>query len=335
MAKPDSSANSEISIAADWLVRGRTVAMPTETVYGLAASVDSTLGIESIFRIKRRPSFDPLIVHIHDLSQIATLASCWPETAKLLAEKFWPGPLTIVVPKHPRLNPMITSGLDSVGIRIPRHPVALALLKAVGIPLAAPSANLFGKTSPTSADHVRTEFPEAISNQEILVLDGGDSEVGVESTVVRCDSDSITILRPGGVTRFELEQAIARSIRPEVKVEVARESNKNQSPGHAEHHYMPAQPLTVFWGTAEEISEHKQTLTGYTELTLPADSVLAARRLYAALREADTMTSTNGLILFRNVSAGFHLNGNNPDLWDAIDDRLRRAARRHLGKIPW
>lgn len=331
MSKPDSSANSEISAAADWLARGGTVAMPTETVYGLAASIESNVGIESIFRIKRRPSFDPLIVHIHDLSQIPDLASSWPETAKLLANKFWPGPLTIVVPKQPRLNPMITSGLDSVGIRMPRHPVALALLKAAGVPLAAPSANLFGKTSPTSADHVRSEFPDAISNHEILVLEGGHSEVGVESTVVRCDLDSITILRPGGVTQFEMEQVVAQSERPKVKVETAGDSNKIQSPGHTEHHYMPAQPLTVFWGTAEEIIQHKLSLVGYTELTLPTDSVLAARKLYAALREADKVTSANGLILFRDVSTG----GTRLDLWVAIDDRLKRAARRHLGKIPW
>jgi L-threonylcarbamoyladenylate synthase len=329
MAKTSSSANPEIAIAANWLLQGRTVAMPTETVYGLAASIDSSVGIESIFRIKRRPSFDPLIVHIHDLSQIPTLASSWPETAKLLASKFWPGPLTIVVPKQPRLNPMITSGLNSVGIRMPRHSVALALLKAAGTPLAAPSANLFGKTSPTSADHVRSEFPEAIANQEVLVLEGGSSEVGVESTVVRCETDSITILRPGGVTQFELEQAVAESDRPEIKVEAAADSGKNQSPGHTEHHYMPVQPLTVFWGSSEEISQQKLALKDYTEINLPEDSVLAARKLYSALREADTVKSANGLILFRNTSNGTRL-----DLWVAIDDRLKRAARRHLGKIP-
>jgi hypothetical protein len=142
--------------------------------------------------------------------------------------------------------------------------------------------------------------------------------------------DSITILRPGGVTRFELEQVVAQSDRPKVKVETAEDSNKTQSPGHTEHHYMPAQPLTVFWGTAEEIIQQKLTLKDYTELTLPADSILAARKLYAALREADKVTSANGLILFRDISTGTRM-----DLWVAIDDRLKRAARRHLGKIPW
>lgn len=331
MSDTKSSANSkQIAIAADWLQRGRTVAMPTETVYGLAASIESTQGIEGIFRIKRRPSFDPLIVHIHDLKQVAGLALAWPRTAELLAARFWPGPLTIVVPKQPQVNPMITSGLDTVGIRMPRHPVALELLKSTGVPLAAPSANLFGKTSPTSADHVRSEFPEAIAKQEMLVLEGGESDVGVESTVVSCDDNCITILRPGGVTRFELEKAVRESGLSGIKVESASDNNKQQSPGHTEHHYMPAQPLTVFWGTANEISEHKRDATGYSEITLPQDGVLAARKLYAALREADKTSSERGLILYREVS-----NRDAMDLWLAIDDRLKRAARHHLGKTPW
>jgi L-threonylcarbamoyladenylate synthase len=334
MSKSESSVISDqkagqISIAAKWLRHGKTVAMPTETVYGLAASIESPEGIDTIFRIKRRPSFDPLIVHIHDRNQISSIARSWPKTANLLADRFWPGPLTIVVPKHSRLNPMITSGLDTVGIRMPRHPIALALLKAIGVPLAAPSANLFGKTSPTSAEHVRSEFPEAISNQEVLVLEGGESEVGIESTVVSCNDDLITILRPGGVTLFDLQKLVSESGLPGVKVTLASDSNKNQSPGHTEHHYMPHQPLTVFWGTALEISEHKPLLRGYTELFLPADGVLAARKLYAALREADSRSSENGLILFRDTS-----NRSALDLWLAIDDRLKRAARHHLGKIP-
>lgn len=322
--------SKQVALAADWLKRGRAVAMPTETVYGLAASIDSAIGIESIFRIKRRPTFDPLIVHIYDLKQISGLARDWPRTADLLAAKFWPGPLTIVVPKQPKVNPMITSGLDTVGIRMPRHPVALELLNAVGVPLAAPSANLFGKTSPTCADHVRSEFPEAIANQEMLVLEGGESEVGVESTVVSCRHNSVTVLRPGGVTLFELEDAIRLSGLGGIEIEIAGDNHKQQSPGHTEHHYRPDQPLTVFWGTAEEISDHKKQARHFTELALPNDGVLAARKLYSALRDADKVAAENGLILYRNTS-----NRNTMDLWLAIDDRLKRAAHHHLGKPPW
>lgn len=327
MSSPNSK---QIALAADWLKHGRTVAMPTETVYGLAASIESAKGIEAIFRIKRRPNFDPLIVHIHDRKQVSGLARDWPRTADLLANRFWPGPLTIVVPKQPHVNPMITSGLDTVGIRMPRHPVALELLKFTGVPLAAPSANLFGKTSPTSADHVRSEFPEAIANQEILVLEGGESEVGVESTVVSCDDQCITILRPGGVTYSELEKAVRESGLSDIKVESASDNHKQQSPGHTEHHYMPAQPLTVFWGTAKDINEFKEGLTGYSEITLPENGVLAARKLYSTLREADKTVSERGLILYRETS-----NRDAMDLWLAIDDRLKRAARHHLGKTPW
>ncbi len=325
------SANSEqIQAAATWLLKGHCVAMPTETVYGLAASIARPDGIERIFKLKQRPSFDPLIVHIHDLKQVPELASHWPVTAQLLAAQFWPGPLTIVVPKQPFLNDMITSGLNTVGIRMPRHPVALKLLATVGSPLAAPSANRFGKTSPTSADHVRSEFPEAVLKNEILILEGGDSEIGIESTVVRCEESSITILRPGGVTLADLKSAISKSKNSDITIEYASEKHKNASPGHTEHHYMPAQTLTVFWGNEEEIQRHKSQLSGYAEVVLPGDSVLAARRLYAELRLADVNPSAKGLILYRDTS-----NRTGTDLWLAIDDRLKRAARYHLGNPPW
>lgn len=314
----------EIETAVEWLKSGRTVAMPTETVYGLAASIESPAGIANIFKLKQRPSFDPLIVHIHSLDQVKELASHWPDSARILAQKFWPGPLTIVVPKKPNVNNMITSGLETVGIRMPRHPIALALLKNAGVPLAAPSANIFGKISPTTSHHVRSEFPEPIKSNEIYVLEGGESDVGIESTVVRCEDDAITILRPGIITAKDITIAIAN---PQVKIQLANESGKHQSPGHTEHHYMPRQPLTVFWGTTEEILHHRKTASGFQEVQLPPEAALAARLLYASLREADQTKTDNGLILYRDVSKQI-----DADLWLAIDDRLKRAARHRLGQ---
>lgn len=332
MSQPEHAA---IERAAKHLKQNGCVAMPTETVYGLAARIDSKAGIAAIFNLKQRPSFDPLIVHVASLEQIKTVASDWPSTAASLVSVFWPGPLTLVVKKRSDLNPMITAGLETVGIRMPRHKLALELIEAAGSPLAAPSANRFGRTSPTSADHVRHEFREKIESGEILLIDGGDCAVGVESTVCLIDAHSVTILRPGGVTNEQIRSHFAN--RPEFSnVKVQSAENNQASPGHTEHHYETAKPLIVSW-TSESINAtaiydvEKRKITGskILQLKLPADPVIAARMLYATLRSGDSRVGYEALFIHRDLTVKENRGG----LWRAIDDRLRRAARLQLGNV--
>ena len=316
------------------LNRDGCVAIPTETVYGLAARYDSPKGISSIFRLKERPTFDPLIVHVASLDQVKLLTEDWNNTADLLAKNFWPGPLTLVLKKLPSINSMITSGLETVGIRMPRHRLTLELLTSVG-PLAAPSANRFGRTSPTSAEHVRQEFATAIAAGEILVLDGGECEVGVESTVCLVSENEVTLLRPGGVTIEQLRALFLESPgHGETIVKTA--TNSHQSPGHLEHHYETEKPLIVSWlgplqpektYAVEGKSIHGNRILA---LKLPTDPLLAARVLYATLREGDRTENFDALFFRRDVSK----TGSSGGLWSAIDDRLSRAARLQIGDRP-
>ncbi len=323
-----------IQDAALHLKEGKCVAMPTETVYGLAARVDSAEGIAAIFKLKERPHFDPLIVHVSDMNQVSELVNEWPPVAQSLATAFWPGPLTLVVKKKVSLNPMISSGLDTVGLRMPNHPIALALIKAAGHPLAAPSANRFGRTSPTTAAHVSLEFKAALDSGEILLLDGGACDVGVESTVCLVKHDQIIILRPGGVTREALLEHFNKS--SEFRDVTVTESPGNAaSPGHTEHHYETAKPLIVSWsepfGARSEYSFENKTIAASRthELKLDADPRLAARMLYACLREGDEHVGSDALFIQRHFSTR-----DERGLWEAIDDRLSRAARLQIGKIP-
>lgn len=322
------------------LEHGGCVAIPTETVYGLAARIDQPEGIAAIFRWKARPMFDPLIVHVATMEDARAVTREWPALAEALAKEFWPGPLTMVLPKHAKVLDAITSGLDTVGVRMPNHPVALELLRKAGAPLAAPSANRFGRTSPTTAQHVRDEFPEATANKKILVLDGGASDVGVESTVVSIQKNEITLLRPGGVTKDAL--ATFLKSKPEfnsVRIVTGTESEKKQSPGHVLHHYQPNKPLVVSWrkplrdldrseflglGAGEHADQPQPTIG---ELDLGLDPTQAARRLYSGLRDLDQNEAIQLIFIYRAPSA-------HAGLWTAIDDRLRRAAHRQLGQAP-
>ncbi len=185
------------------LQTGGIVAIPTETVYGLAARIDDEGALKQIFAVKKRPFFDPLIVHVADLATAKRLSRDWPPVFDVLAQAFWPGPLTLIAPKAEMVSSLITSGLDTVALRLPNHPVAQEILQKLQMPVAAPSANMFGRTSPTSASHVEKEF-----SGEVPVVDGGPSQVGVESTVVCWDPNSpqtLHILRPGGVSRSDLQ----------------------------------------------------------------------------------------------------------------------------------
>jgi L-threonylcarbamoyladenylate synthase len=330
-----SNLREQIERATRHLTTGHCVAMPTETVYGLAARVDSDAGIRRIFELKERPSFDPLIVHIDDFTQVPELARTWPAVAESLARKFWPGPLTLVVPKQRSLNPMITSGLDTVGIRMPNHTMARALIRAAGRPLAAPSANRFGRTSPTTADHVRTEFREAVASGEIQILDGGPSNIGVESTVCMVDEKSVTILRPGGITKEEIQTHLRASAEL-AQIDVKDAPNHQASPGHTEHHYETSKPLIVSWSLplaecgSEFVVQGREIKKSFIhELVLPAEPSLAARVLYSAMREGDQHSASQALFIHRD------LRKKNPTgLWCAIDDRIMRAARLQLGERP-
>jgi L-threonylcarbamoyladenylate synthase len=316
----------ELERAKNVLLAGGVVALPTETVYGLAAAITSEEGIRKIFAIKERPFFDPLIVHISDLDQKTQVISAWPEIAQFLALRFWPGPFTMVLPKKPDLSPLITSGLDSVGIRMPAHPVARALIEICGIPLAAPSANKFGKTSPTKAEHVRKGFEK----EDILILDGGQAEVGLESTVVSFAEEDgkeiLNILRPGAVT----EDMLAEALRERGRLFEIRRKSSLESPGNVEHHYMPNIPLVIVdqeefnlkQATKDAISadfQFERNARG-AELRLDANPRIAARSLYVRMRECSDSGASYIYVFRRQVQKG--------GIWDAIWDRLQRAASR-------
>lgn len=321
--------DQELERAKQVLLEGGVVALPTETVYGLAAAITSETGLRKIFSIKERPFFDPLIVHISDLEQKNQVISAWPELAAFLARKFWPGPFTMVLPKHADLNPLITSGLDTVAIRMPAHPVARHLIELCGVPLAAPSANKFGKTSPTKAEHVIKGFEK----EDLLVLDGGQSEVGLESTVVELaqenGADVVTILRPGAVT----EDMIATALAERGRAFSVRKKSSLASPGNIEHHYMPNIPLVI---VAEDGATLKQKVRDEickdfeldrnvrgAELKLDQNPRIAARSLYLRMREC----SDGGAAFIYVIRAESQQGG----IWEAIWDRLNRAASRTYG----
>lgn len=228
----------QIEEASLWIKKNEVVAFPTETVYGLGGNALSNEAVERIFAAKGRPGDNPLIVHIADETQLNGLVSHVPEQAKKLMEAFWPGPLTLILPKGEHVASKVTAGLLSVGVRMPSHPIALALIQKSGLPIAAPSANLSGKPSPTTAGHVYSDLKGRIPG----IIDGGPTGVGVESTVVDCTTDVITILRPGGVTKEELEAVVGN-----VQFDPALHDHKEapKSPGMKYTHYAPNAPFIL------------------------------------------------------------------------------------------
>jgi L-threonylcarbamoyladenylate synthase len=232
------------------LKSGEVAAIPTETVYGLAARIDDPQAIAKIFSVKDRPSFDPLIVHISRLDQAKYLAKRWNPVAEFLAKNLWPGPLTLILEKSDLVSDAITAGSPKVGIRMPNHELALEVLSEVGVPLAAPSANKFGRTSPTCALHVEEEF-----HSQIAVLDGGDCQVGVESTILEIEelgrnSYQLQILRPGVISASQM-RVLLTSMSTEITWTLGDfESELNKGPGGFKFHYMPSSPLI---GLPEEL----------------------------------------------------------------------------------
>ncbi|SDJ28640.1 L-threonylcarbamoyladenylate synthase [Salimicrobium halophilum] len=234
--------------AAEALSAGEAVAFPTETVYGLGADATREEAVQKIFDAKGRPADNPLIVHIGEREELATIAADWTETAEKCMDAFWPGPLTIIVPSNGKAAKNVTAGLQTIGVRMPDHPTALKLLREVKLPIAAPSANSSGKPSPTSAEHVYQDLNGKIAG----IVDGGRTGVGVESTVVDCTAEIPVILRPGGVTKEQLEEVFE-----EVRVDPALsdEEEKPKSPGMKYRHYAPEVPLLLVEGDDERFVE--------------------------------------------------------------------------------
>ena len=226
-----------ISRAVALLREGQVVGLPTETVYGLAGDGLNPAALARIFEVKQRPLFDPLILHLPDADSAFSLAEKIPVAARELAQRFWPGPLTLVLPKKEIVPDLATSGLSEVALRVPGHPVAQALLRAFGGPLAAPSANRFGRISPTDAQAVRAELGDAVP----LILDGGPCEVGLESTVLLISDRQPLLLRAGGIPLEEIESLIG-PVQHATPVD-----DKPQAPGQLKHHYAPRKPLRLEW----------------------------------------------------------------------------------------
>jgi L-threonylcarbamoyladenylate synthase len=224
---------AEIKKAAAIIAQGGLVAFPTETVYGLGANAFDPVAVAGIFETKQRPSFDPLIVHICDVSQISELSITKDERVYRLAEKFWPGPLTMVLPRAEAVPDIVTSGLSTVGVRMPASDIALQLIQQAGTPVAAPSANKFGMISPTEAIHVKKQFPH------LLTIDGGKTQVGIESTVITIHDDGFEILRPGVITADDLAEIMKESSKK------TTENPQLNSPGLLKSHYSPKKPLYI------------------------------------------------------------------------------------------
>lgn len=299
-----------IATAASLLAAGDLVAFPTETVYGLGGDARSDMAVARIYQAKGRPSFNPLIVHLPDLAAVEKIAQLGPK-ARDLAQAFWPGPLTLVLPlrQDAGISPLVTAGLPTVAIRIPAHPLAQRLLRAFGGPVAAPSANPSGRISPTRADHVT----QGLSGRIAAVLDGAPCAVGLESTIVLADPDPV-LLRPGGVPVEALEACLGQTLT------IGGDGVKPTSPGQLASHYAPLAALRLNATSANpgEILIGFGPVQGALTLSDTGDLVEAAARLFHALREADDLAGPTGRIAIANIPE--------TGLGRAINDRLRRAA---------
>ena len=292
-----------VTQAARRIRQGGIVAFPTETVYGLGASALDERAVRKIFAAKGRPSDNPLIVHIADERMLATVAARVPAAACRLMRRFWPGPLSLVLPKRATVPDAVTAGLSTVAVRMPDHPVALALLRAARVPIAAPSANRSGRPSPTTAAHVRADLPR------VMVLDGGPCRHGLESTVVDLTRTRPRVLRQGAITLERL-----RAIIPGVRVASAS-ARRPASPGMKHRHYAPDVPLQIFT-TRASMNRYLRAHTKARELALPRDTAAAARALYHALRNPPVGAREIVVTLYPESGAG-----------RAVNDRLRRASQ--------
>lgn len=306
--------------ASKLLQSGNVVAMPTETVYGLAANAFDDIAVAQIFEVKKRPLFNPLIVHIKSIAYLEVIASNIPAIAYQLADQFWPGPLTLVLEKKSNISNLVTSGKNTVGVRIPSHPVAQALLEMLDFPLAAPSANPFGYISPTSSDHVRKQLGEKIP----YILEGGTCEKGVESTIIGFENNKAVLYRVGAISIEEIENCIG-------KLEVKKTAtNSPEAPGMINKHYSPNTKFIVSDNIAVSIEENRNANVGFllfgneydllptekfVELSKNKDLKEAAKNFYAALHQLDAM----------NFDLIYAEKFPNEGLGITLNDRLLRA----------
>lgn len=314
---------TSVSEAARLLKEGEVVAIPTETVYGLAGNAFDPNALAKIFAAKERPTFDPLIVHICDVAQLTDIAKNIPEAAYKLAEAYWPGPMTMILPKKDCIPDLCTSDLPSVAVRFPSHPVAQAIIRKSGLPLAAPSANLFKHVSPTTAEHVAAQLADRIAG----IVDGGPCAVGVESSIISLVGETPTVLRPGAITPEMFAKVLGKV---NVKESTSKPGQAMQAPGQCDTHYKPQVPL--FFGEVPAgytLPEHTVRIAFGTQagpipatvnLSETADMTEATAKLYAFMHDLDQ--PQNDLILvdpIPNVGVGM-----------ALNDRLKRASIKKL-----
>lgn len=309
--------SEEVRRAAEILTRGGLVGFPTETVYGLGADASSAPAVARLYAAKRRPPDHPVIVHFADAVSAFAWARDVPEGARRLAAKFWPGPLTLILKRSAKAADFVTGGQDTIGLRVPSHPVAQALLQAFSGGIAAPSANRFGQVSPTTAEHVRAD----LGGDAEIVLDGGPSEIGIESTIVDLSGEQAALLRPGRITRPELEAALGALVRE-------RPADSPRHPGGLERHYAPRTPARLVppHELDREIARlgDKVAVLAFSRpderveywLRMPREPLGYAQRLYAALRELDDAGCEAILV---------EAPPETPE-WAGVRDRLVRAA---------
>lgn len=327
----DDPLSSVVADAAQRLRAGGLVAFPTETVYGLGADALNEQAVRRVFALKGRPAGNPLIVHVADADMARGVVADWLTQADALARAFWPGPLTIVLGRGACVPAVVTGGGETVAVRCPDHPLALALLRAFGGPIVGPSANPSGIVSPTTAGHVRTAFAEAVARGELLVLDGGPCRAGIESTVVSLASRPLRVFRRGVVSAEEIERVIGERV--EVGEANAAEGGHGPmpAPGLLPRHYAPRSPARLFdpadWPEVLDavpspavVLTHQRSRVvppPHTLIRLPMDVLGYAASLYSSLHEADALAPA--VILIERP-------GGDGPVWDAVRDRLDRAC---------
>ncbi|HXR18634.1 MAG TPA: L-threonylcarbamoyladenylate synthase [Steroidobacteraceae bacterium] len=327
MVKVLRATHLELDAAVQALRDGELVAFPTETVYGLGAHAGHPAALRRVFELKGRPTSHPLIVHLDSVRYLTRWAREVPAAAERLAASFWPGPLTLVLPRAPNVHPLVTGGQDTVAVRIPAHPMAQQLLTAFGGGIAAPSANRYGRVSPTRAEHVREEFGDAVR----VVLDGGDCKIGLESTIVACLDDTVRLLRPGSIGLSQLRHAIGGEVLTQLSPAAPR------APGNERTHYAPTTPLSIAGSEQIEQLADELSAAGNRVAVLAQRAPMRAHQfvtwinagqrpdayahdLYARLRALDRSGCVR--ILVQEVPGD--------ERWDAVRDRLARAASASL-----
>ena len=310
--------NNSISQAAQIIKDGGLVAFPTETVYGLGANALNPFAVAKIFELKERPSFDPLIVHIASFEDLHILSTGICENVMRLAKHFWPGPLTIVLPKSSIVPDIVTSGLDTVGIRMPNNSIALELIKQSNCPIAAPSANKFGQLSPVNAHHVKKQLPNVD-----YVLDGGNTSVGIESTIVSTEGDTCRLLRPGCITLEDIENAL-----PDIFIFNSTRPEKLVSPGLLKSHYSPKKPLYILNEPLRYFPEfsglilHRNNNADYTATKViytsqTCNKIEISANLFASLHTMEEDESVKSIYIEPVEEKGLGI---------AIMDRVKKAA---------